>query len=66
MYYRNSDAALVVFDVTSHESFERSKHWIEQLQTHAGAKIMLIYLLGNKVDLVERRVTTQEAKVKIA
>lgn len=29
MYYRGAAAALVVYDITSHESFDRAKHWVQ-------------------------------------
>jgi hypothetical protein len=55
-------AAIVVYDITSHESFERAKQWIKELQRNGNADIV-IALSGNKLDLADKRaVQTQEAQ----
>mmetsp|Transcript_98756 Transcript_98756/g.170112 ORF Transcript_98756/g.170112 Transcript_98756/m.170112 type:complete len:199 (-) Transcript_98756:590-1186(-) len=62
MYYRGAAAALVVYDITSGESFDRAKYWVRELQRN-NAENIVIALTGNKCDLDEhRRVTTDEAK----
>ena len=50
IYYRNSAAALVVFDLTHNESFENLTTWIDAFTEIAGAKA-LIAIIGNKSDL---------------
>ncbi|PPD72070.1 hypothetical protein GOBAR_DD31021 [Gossypium barbadense] len=32
MYYRGAAAAIVVYDITNSESFERAKKWVQELQ----------------------------------
>ncbi|KAJ2877501.1 GTP-binding protein of the rab/ypt, partial [Coemansia aciculifera] len=60
MYYRNAQAAVVVYDITQAASFERAKSWIKELQRLADSGIV-IALAGNKTDLADRRtVATQE------
>ena len=59
MYYRGANAALVVYDITSAESFERAKRWIEDLKTEKPDNFMKV-LIGNKVDLSEAAVITEE------
>lgn len=62
MYYRGAAAALVVYDITDHESFTGAKTWIEELQRQ-GSPDIVIGLAGNKVDVSSRRrVLTEEAK----
>lgn len=62
MYYRNAHAAIVVFDVTNPQSFERAQKWITELLEKANSAIV-IALCGNKVDLDEsRKVNSEEAK----
>jgi len=62
MYYRGAQAAIVVYDITSAESFERAKNWIKELQRQGNPNIV-IALAGNKVDLEDRRkITTQETQ----
>ncbi|KAJ2719196.1 Vacuolar protein sorting-associated protein 21 [Coemansia sp. Benny D115] len=50
MYYRNAQAAVVVYDITRASSLERAKTWTFELQKHASAGIV-IALVGNKLDL---------------
>ena len=52
MYYRNAQAALVVYDVTKPSSLTKAKHWVAELQRQASPGIV-IALVGNKLDLVE-------------
>ncbi|GAA5876127.1 hypothetical protein JCM16303_007031 [Sporobolomyces ruberrimus] len=51
MYYRNAQAAVVVYDVTKSASLEQAKTWVKELQRQANPNIV-IALAGNKVDLV--------------
>ena len=32
LYYRGASAAIIVYDVTSQESFLKAKHWISELR----------------------------------
>jgi len=52
MYYRGSGAVIVIYDITSEESFASAKRWISEVR-HNGKSI--IALVGNKSDKVEKR-----------
>lgn len=52
MYYRNAQAALVVYDLTKPTSLTKAKHWVAELQRQASPGIV-IALCGNKLDLAE-------------
>ncbi|KAJ6862952.1 ras-related protein RHN1-like isoform X1 [Populus alba x Populus x berolinensis] len=68
MYYRGAAAAVVVYDITSmwyrspldrnmfylQDSFERAKKWVIELQRQ-GNPNLIMFLVGNKVDLKEKR-----------
>lgn len=54
MYYRNANAALCVYDITSRSSFSKAQDWIKELKKQAPEGIV-ICLVGNKVDLKEER-----------
>jgi small GTP-binding protein len=58
MYYRNSNAAIVVFDVTNHDSFNQLEGWITELVSNIGATVVLI-VCGNKADLIDQRVVKE-------
>ncbi|XP_064644969.1 ras-related protein Rab-31-like [Lineus longissimus] len=54
MYYRKSNAAMLVFDLSSHDSFEDVKSWVTELKRNVEGQIVLC-LLGNKCDLEDQR-----------
>ena len=59
-YYRKSAGAIVVFDVTDENSFESTEIWIKNYREQKErTKEDLIYLVGNKVDLVNKRVISE-------
>ncbi|KAL3710406.1 Vacuolar protein sorting-associated protein 21 [Talaromyces marneffei ATCC 18224] len=65
MYYRNAQAALVVYDLTKPASLVKAKHWVAELQRQASPGIV-IALVGNKLDLTDsgadaRKISTREA-----
>lgn len=61
MYYRGAQAAIVVYDLTNKDSFNRAKAWVKELQRQASPNIV-IALAGNKTDLSNKRaVETAEA-----
>jgi Ras-related protein Rab-5C len=50
MYYRNAQAALVVYDITKPSSLTKAQHWVSELHRQASPGIV-IALVGNKSDL---------------
>lgn len=48
MYYRGAQAALIVYDITSKDSFINAQKWVRELQRQANANIV-IALVGNKL-----------------
>ena len=62
-FYRNSSLALIVYSVTSRESFNNIDMWLKELRTQANPDVQII-LIGNKVDLEnERKVTKEEGEL---
>jgi Rab family protein len=58
MYYRSAMAAIIVFDLTNHESFEQVPAWINELQANVGS--IVIAICGNKSGCYEARVIDEE------
>ncbi|URD86671.1 ras-related protein [Musa troglodytarum] len=54
MYYRGAAAAIIVYDISRMESFERAKKWVQELQKQ-GNPSMVTALVGNKCDLEDKR-----------
>jgi Ras-related protein Rab-5C len=61
MYYRNAQAALVVYDITKASSLTKAQHWVAELQRQASPGIV-IALVGNKLDLVNPGSGTTETE----
>merc|ERR1711874_118615 len=60
-YYRGAAGALLVYDITSRESFNALSNWLTDARTLASPAIVIL-LVGNKEDLEdEREVTFLEA-----
>ncbi|NXM30903.1 RAB17 protein, partial [Oxyruncus cristatus] len=61
LYYRNAQAALLVYDIANKETLRRAKLWLEELEKKFLPDEIVIALVGNKTDLAaEREVTTEE------
>lgn len=60
MYYRNAQAALVVYDLTKPTSLTKAKHWVAELQRQASPGIV-IALVGNKLDLCAESTSDSES-----
>lgn len=65
LYYRNTICALLVFDITSNESFQTLESWYDDLKYNDNSD-MLIILVGNKSDLSSQRVISYDEALKFA
>ncbi|KAL5195465.1 Ras-related protein RABF1 [Glycine soja] len=54
LYYRGAAVAVIVYDITSPESFSKAQYWVKELQKHGSPDIVMA-LVGNKADLLEKR-----------
>ena len=63
-YYRDANALLLLYDVTSYSSFENVALWLNEIK-QVTAKEMCIMLIGNKVDK-SQRVVSREAGERLA
>ena len=59
LYYKNAQAALVVYDVTNKNSLSQAQRWIDELNEKANPNILIV-LAGNKIDLADDRVISEE------
>ncbi|RAL66356.1 hypothetical protein DID88_006025 [Monilinia fructigena] len=61
-YYRGAVGALLVYDISKHQTYENVTRWLKELRDHADSNIVIM-LVGNKSDLKHlRAVPTEEAK----
>ncbi|MHA1650506.1 MAG: GTP-binding protein [Candidatus Helarchaeota archaeon] len=61
-FYGGCQGVLLVFDLTRKETMDKLKDWILEAAKNAGGTIKGFYLIGNKCDLPNREVTTEEAQ----
>ena len=61
VFYRGAQGAVVIFDVTNRETFNRATKWFKELNEFAEGNIKII-LVGNKIDLPNREITNEEAQ----
>lgn len=53
-YIRDSSVAVVVYDVTNRQSFLNTSRWIQEVRQERGQDVIIV-LVGNKTDLVDKR-----------
>ena len=64
-YYKNSDGILLLYDVESKESFKNIEIWMNDIKEYTDKKDdnIVIYLIGNKIDLIYNYNNKDEEKV---
>lgn len=65
IYYKDSEGALLVYDITDRESFTKVRNWVKELRKIVGPKIVLV-IAGNKMDLVKNRQVDEEEAMEYA
>ena len=69
-YYKGSDAAILLYDITEKKTFDHVKEWMESIkETATNMNNYCTFLMGSKLDLIEsgkkeREVTEEEAEDK--
>ena len=66
LYYKNADCCLLVYDVTNRDSFEECKNYYNKKLKEYSDDIIKTIVLGNKTDLVEKRVVEPEEGANFA
>jgi len=63
IYYRDADGAILVYDITDVESFNKVQKWVKELRKIVGNDIT-IAIAGNKIDLVKNRTVPEEEAIR--
>ena len=58
-YFRGSNGILLIYDITSRDSFKNLESWLIEIEKHASDNVLKI-LIGNKNDLENDRVISVE------
>ena len=64
-YYKGAKGAIIVYDITNEDSFNNVESWMNDV-VKKGQKDMQFLLLGNKKDLVNDRLVSEEKGIKKA
>ena len=61
-YFNTSNGFVIIYDITSRESFNNINNWMEQIESMVGDRVKCM-IFGNKNDLVsERKVQKEEGE----
>lgn len=60
LYYRDANAALITYDVSSERSLESCEYWVNELRNTE--EECILFLVGNKIDILERKIDAKKAE----
>ena len=63
-FYRNSSFVILVYSIVDRKSFSDLETWLNEIKTHSNPDIKII-LIGNKVDLEDKREVSKERGEKL-
>lgn len=64
-YYKRSDGLILLYDVNDESSFIKIEKWLKDIEANANENT-LVYLVGNKIDLIGQRAVSNEKAENIA
>ena len=64
-YYERIEGVFLFYDITNEQSFDNIIKWLKDI-LEGGHKDLIVYLLGNKVDLIEERKVSYETGLNFA
>ena len=64
-FYRSASLAIIVYSIDNEDSFTNIEKWLNDIKTQSNPDVK-IFLIGNKVDLDEKRRITKEQGEKFA
>lgn len=62
LYYRNTNAIILVFDITNRDSFNNIKNWLDEINKNLPDYTTKI-LIGNKLDIEDKRNISKEEAI---
>lgn len=60
LYYRGCHGAILVYDVTRRETFNKLRDWLQELENNLTNDNAIIMIIGNKIDKTGRQVSKEE------
>ena len=65
-YYKGANGVLLTYDISKRKSFNRIEFWLKELKENNKIDDLVIYLVGNKIDLEDKREISEEEGKKYA
>ena len=65
-YYKGANGVLLIYDICNRKSFERVDFWLKELKEYNRIDELFVCLVGNKIDLEDKRVISNEEGEKYA
>ena len=65
-YIRKANGMLLVYDISHKPSYDNIENWINNLKEETGQKMIPAVLIGNKKDLADERVISEEQGRELA
>ena len=65
MYTRDANIIILVYDISNRDSFSNLSHWLKDL-TNVNMEEVILCVVGNKIDLNDKRVVNKEEGEKFA
>ena len=59
-YFKDANGVVLVFDVNEEKSFKGLSSWLTEIKNNCNNSDISIVLIGNKIDLNERKITKEE------
>jgi DnaJ homolog subfamily C member 27 len=63
-FYKDTQGAILVFDITSKRSFEALEMWHKEFTRYSGGKKSVVFVVGNKTDLGGKSRVINESEAK--
>lgn len=60
LYYRGCHGAILVYDVTRRETFNKLRDWLLELENNLTNDNAIVMIIGNKIDKTGRQVSKEE------
>lgn len=60
LYYRGCHGAILVYDVTRRETFNKLRDWLVELENNLTNDNAIVMIIGNKIDKTGRQVSKEE------
>ncbi|XP_053202631.1 ras-related protein Rab-18-B-like [Panonychus citri] len=65
-FYRGAHGAILVYDVTKRESFQKLESWFNELEVYSTRDNMIKMVVGNKIDRQDKREVSREEGLRWA